>query len=603
MKHVNANKKVAGGNFFGNGFQIGGLAGGSIEQKTSFEYYQDGSLKRTTSPDGVHSDSYSDPTARFVDRFLASGTSMGDIKVAAASRYFVGQPLTIEQTGLASQNVFVIAVKLSEQTITVSLKKGGLSLNVAAYTVNTTNPSASATVSQLAPRAWNVIDGVAGFTAPTGTIMPKVDLKQATEVQVDLLGRTLREKNHLTGAETSYAFDDLALDLPTRTFTKANLGFVTGNTTKLDELIDTVAYDIAGQVALTMPSGRARTLATYDELGNPSAQLVDAVFGAYEQFETDSVGNVTKHTLLNRSKQSQQEIVSTAIYDAQSRMRKTVDGESRETKVEYTFDNATTVKKYRTTSTENAQDPIMAQHLTTKTFSDAAGQTRVMETPLLAEYTYTYDFAGRMKTEAYHDKSSVTDKAPDRSTAYTFDPLGRLRQTQYQGSGGYSTYVDYYLQTQYANNADRVIIDGAGAKTAYLEDSLGQPVLVINDDPGKTPDNQTQAAPIQITAYSYLPQDIARVVTQRLAGVTMSGSLTLDNVPNSTRTTRSLLSDDGRLILQADQTDTSIPPVNITSIAALPGAGFTVDGQSICEEWVGCHRFLWELAKTRKESH
>ncbi|MEM8864636.1 MAG: polymorphic toxin-type HINT domain-containing protein [Planctomycetota bacterium] len=189
----------------------------------------------------------------------------------------------------------------------------------------------------------------------------------------------------------------------------------------------------------------------------------------------------------------------------------TYDQSGRQTEIEYDNDETvSTTYDYETIGVLQSDDSVSNEHLrkvsresrdgvSTYQWIDAAGQI-VQEQNAFGGLTHhVYDSAGnRSKT---HVKVTEVAGVTDRTTAYQYDDLNRLRITTQKGIAGAPdlvTRVDYYNTAPLYGQWDVVVIDPAGSVTKTAYDSTGAVIAVRRSGPTEEPGDQ-----LVINTYDY----------------------------------------------------------------------------------------------------
>ena len=427
---------------------------------------------------------------------------------------------------------------------------------------------------------WVSITGVAGESTasvldvnddPTATSIV-TDQVLTTRTNHDKVGRVVQEKNLLYGGETSYAYEDPRLDLPTRVTSEVVTLLQNDDaTTSCTQAVNVFAYDAYGNLLFDKSGSIAgdedtvtATARAYDELGNLVSSAVIMGYGTQRTFKTAPTGKVVEQHERGRASFENETLVTEFVYDEQGRLRKTTDPLVA---IESGADSATVT--YSVDSGMVKIESKSREGFTTAVWVDAAGQTRKERNQYGGETEYSYDLAGNLTditTPAYGD-------LPATHTEFQYDGLNRQRVTIEHGTSSITTYVDYMLPAHTVAHWDSATTDAAGNVTATIIDSLGNPVATVTNSnaftasPVATPLTgegvSYTTSLVTLVSYAYFPaEQFHHVTTMLTAGdeATPTGPLTIDgtydqrrvshlhsdNAGRTLRTENELRRDDGK---------------------------------------------------------
>jgi uncharacterized delta-60 repeat protein len=461
-----------------------------VSQTTNYTYFADGSPKSTLHPDGSTSTFYFDPTII---------TAFGSIN-----------------------------------TQSLSTKLGA----------------------RVAAHQWTVTDGVASGTNPNA--------KQAVLTVTDELGRQLRQEDLLSGALVDSYFLESWTDSASKLVRKTNLGSATDNKPTSNDVVDIVqvlATDRAGQVFRSQSTGHAAEVALFDALGYLALHHVSAPFGLTQFFVRDVQGNATQQTQIVSSpgQSAIQARTTKTDFDANSNPRRITDALNRVTSINLLtqqvmvdLDGDGPVSgSNRILETKQITTPDGASTIEQR---DVSGQVVRSVGAFGGITTNSLNAAGDLISTHYHDpQASLTvtppgtptslalDTAPDRLTQYVPDSLGRLRETKFVGNGGFSVYQDYLISSNGAGQTATIVTNPHGGVTRTTMDALGKTTQIIAPNLAATGSEQTS----QTFTYDYKSNEKTLLVTSIVDAVGGTAA------PLQKRTTKQLLSDDGRVLIDA----------------------------------------------------
>jgi YD repeat-containing protein len=391
-------------------------------------------------------------------------------------------------------------------------------------------------VDPLSRTQWTVTDGVsdgAHTVDSDGAITHfNLDGTEVTKSVVDVLNRSTLQWNLLTSARVESSYSPGG-SLPSQ---------VTRRTGPVGAQITAVStLDAFGNLVLQEAPGQYLE-SRYDELGN-LVETTDVAAGALAYaYQTNAAGDPIQVTESRRtplvSRVQVTALTTTYSLDEHGRVRKIVDplndGVASSTNpadeslavpqtIEYQFDTLLKLMKVTTTSRTG---------IVTYQWFDAAGRLARDQNQYGGVTTYGYDPAGQLVEEKFTPRTG--DTLPERRTTLDYDALGRVRATIRHGAQPGFTATDYFVNGAAGSDGWNVVefitLRGTDPKafndankknlaTRTRLDSLGRPYYIQAPDPGAPPTqpNPPNDTPTTLITYSYLPEQLASVITTRLS--------------------------------------------------------------------------------------
>lgn len=371
-----------------------------------------------------------------------------------------------------------------------------ITVTVTNYRDPTANTNGAST-----PKTWTATDNLAGNSTinQDGTVNINTDLVNITSVTTDAVGRVTNKKSLLTGTQTTYKYEDERHDLPT-TITETYVPKFDATITQL-ESTSIRRYDAGGLPIFQGVIGSAPTRYDYDELGYlKTSEMTVAVNGSKFVNQTDPLGNVTSVTEYRDFKGAAQpqQYVTTMQRDEQGRVRRTLDAENAEPNTQ----PATITYGFDLTRNESSIVAKDRNGIETSQYFDAVNQMVEEINGLGGKTEFGYDSNGNLTDTTFTPGSN--DTLPGRKTSYSYDELNRLRKTEVGTANTITTYVDFFDASDTTPGWDIVTTDANGNATAKLVDSVGNPILVAQPDPGTDGEGNNPDSDAPMTLYSYV---------------------------------------------------------------------------------------------------
>ncbi|MCA9137625.1 MAG: RHS repeat protein, partial [Planctomycetales bacterium] len=170
---------------------------------------------------------------------------------------------------------------------------------------------------------WVSTNGVAGKSTinPDDSLSIQLDQLHVLRTTYDVAGRVIEEHDLLKGSNTTYAYQDHRVDLPTQ----VSRLFVSLQPNYLESQKTVIRYDAVGNVIFSQSGAGAAVRTEYDELGYASTSKVLAYSGAQVEFTTNPLGQVVEQDEIRFTGSNSATITTSYEYDEQGRLRKLID--------------------------------------------------------------------------------------------------------------------------------------------------------------------------------------------------------------------------------------------------------------------------------------
>ncbi|MFO1065395.1 MAG: RHS repeat-associated core domain-containing protein [Pirellulales bacterium] len=437
-----------------------------------------------------------------------------------------------------------------------------------------------------------------------------------TETETDFRGRTIREKNLLTGDEQTFSYDDVRLDSATGSIHRVNQGMKDATSWDFQDRTSKAKYNNFGEVVATTDGNGVRDAVVRDSfgavkkttigmLGESMADVTQTVFTSdiVKGIFTTSVSGAAS---LSPNRPSKTEVTTTKTDDSgQTRTYQDpeIGHESNVAAAKEDFDYDLGLR------TEVSTDRYGAE---TKNWIDALGRVVRSVDAEGAVTTNSYDANGQL-VETLLTHATQDPNFPDVRTTYQYDQLGRQRSTvtTIHNVSKFSA-TDYFLPGAAHANGWNVIsyptLPGAGPQShsvaninsravKKVTDGLGNTLYVLSADPNLRSDGTTagttDAWPAQLTTYDYDANQKTVIATVRSGAAKLVGDTpSIDLSYSGTRVVRSVSNDVGEVI------ESSVRTSNMAGSDSVGGSSNYFTGGFVVGELTN-YGLAGEVTKTR----